>query len=169
MKPTGPRSIRVNPLVRKYSQFLALKAEVEDATPKLNNLKKELLQIVQEAKDVDIDDKGSKYLSLEQPLTINGKTYSAMKRERRTTKVFLVEKAEELMTEKGLYDKARVDEFREDILTQVDNFPQPVSVYVDIQLDQDEVYLAYQNDLLTEEEVDSLFEMSETFAFVPIS
>lgn len=162
------RTIRnLDPLSRGFAKYLQLRDEIVTATKAQNEIKKELLRIVSESNATYRDDKGSQFLDA--PTVVNGKQYSGLKRERRTSKVFLSDKAEELLASKGLYDKEAIDMFKHDILCEIDAFDQPVIVTFDVQLDQDEVYLAYQRDELTEEEVDSLFETSETFALITLS
>jgi hypothetical protein len=142
------RPARVNSLVRKVSEFLAIKFEVTSLTDRQNVLKKELLAEVE--RHGEVDEKGSQFLELDEPVVIHGQTFRSLKRERRATPVFLQEDAEALLEKKGLLDRVM-----KEVTTVV--------------FDQDELYLLHQEGLISEEEIDSLFTENESWAFKPLA
>jgi hypothetical protein len=164
VKPTGDR--KIDRISSKYYQFLLYEADEAKAKSGKEQFKKELLNLTKIQGEAD--DKGSKYLELDKPVQVGGKTYSGMKAERRTSPVFDPEKATQLLEEKGLYNRAAVDEFSNHIFQLIENFSQPVSVSFQIGVDQEELYLAYQEDKITEEELDSCFTEEEYFAFIKL-
>jgi hypothetical protein len=97
----------------------------------------------------DIDEKGSKFWKLDPPIEVNGQKFTEVKRERRVSVTLDAEKAEELAIAKGIRDRV----FKE-VTTEV--------------LDQDELYVLNQEGILSDEELDSLFVETESFAFKPI-
>lgn len=94
------------------------------------------------------DEKGSYYLDLPVAADYKGRPVSKLKRQRAVSTVFDEEMAEQLLTEKGLLERAH-----REVITW--------------EWDQDEIYAMYQEDLLTEDELRSLFRVVETFSFVP--
>lgn len=164
VKPTGNRNI--DRIASKYYQYLLYESDELKAKSGKEEYKKELLKLIES--QGEIDNKGSNYYELPNPIHVDGKTYSGIKRERRSGKEFDESIATELLESKGLYDRAEVEEFTKYIINQIENFSQPVSVSFQIGVDQDEIYLAYQNDLITEEEVDSCFIEKEYFAFIKL-
>jgi len=130
----------------KFIEFLDLGAKAKALTERANVVKNELSEFVDAHGNVD-EEKGHKVLTLPDPVEIAGKRYVGFMRQRRVTTTFNEEKAEELLTKKGID--------REDFISTQE--------YVD----QDKVYRLYADDILTEEEMKSLLDEKETYAFVP--
>lgn len=84
------------------------------------------------------DSEGHRYLDFEEPLTINGVTYTGLKAERKTPAAHIdLDKAEALAREKGVYDKV----FRR-VVTR--------------QFDEDALFLLNQKGVLTDDDLDDL-------------
>ncbi|WP_020142248.1 hypothetical protein [Terracoccus sp. 273MFTsu3.1] len=132
---------------RKALQFLALRDEEKQI-----KIRKEALQKVlqpQVAKDGDLDDIGGhRALTFREPIEMGGKTYTGLKQERRVSKVFDEEKAEEILKAKGLWEDAI----------------ETIEV-----IDQDKVYALHMDDKITEAEMDLILADKETFAFVTVA
>lgn len=140
-----PRSPR-DPVLQTVVQFLDLKARVEQETQERDRLRDELKAYVETTHDVtDVD--GHQYRELSSPVTVAGKTYKTLKRERRVSTTLNEDRLLELAHEKGFTDR---------VIKTME--------YVD----QDEIYVLYQEGKLTEEELDSLFDRNITWAFRPI-
>lgn len=135
-------------LVSKAIAFLTLTNEAKAATERATGLKKEMMDALHTSGEED--DKGHKYLYFKNPIAIGGKKFSGLKRERRVSRLFDEDAAETLLEGKGLLERVQ-----KEVVTTV--------------LDQDEVYVLNQEGLLTDEEVDSLFAESESFAFKPVA
>lgn len=132
-------------VVAKLLQYLVLKDEAKTTNDRLTSLKKELAQVAIDGGEKD--DKGHLNYLLPEPVEYAGKSYPGFQQQRRVSQGFDTEAAEELLRRRGLYERAIV--IREEI-------------------DQDKVYVLNQEGLLSDDELDSLFTESETFAFKPL-
>lgn len=137
----GPGSV-----VERFRQWAGIKNEVTFLKNRQDKLRDELMTVVQS--DGEPDDKGNVFLPLPTEVEVGGKKYGNLKAERRASSVFMEDKAEELLSGKGLLERAQK------------------TIVV---LDHDEVYLMHQEGLITEEEIDSLFQEKVTYAFVPVA
>jgi hypothetical protein len=133
-------------VVGKLLQFLSLKDEVKTTTERLDALKKDLTQHVVEYGETD--DKGHRNFVLPAPLEYGDKSYTGFQQQRRVSQSFDTEVAEKLLKDKNLWERATV---------------------VVREIDQNEVYVLNQEGLITDAELDSMFNERETFAFRPIS
>jgi hypothetical protein len=131
----------------KTRQFLALKFQEADIVTRKNKLRDEVSAHVDATGEVD--EKGSKFWKLDPPIEFNGQKFTEVKRERRVSQSIDEEKVEALVTAKGIRDR---------VFKQV---TQEV-------LDQDELYVLNQEGVLSDEELDSLWVETESFAFKPI-
>ena len=93
------------------------------------------------------DDRGSLVVEFEEPVTIDGVEYSGMMQQRRASEYLDTDKVEKLAIEKDLRDRM---------------------VQMEEVWDYAEIYVLYQEGLITEEEFDSLMDVSETLALVPL-
>jgi hypothetical protein len=138
------RIISVSPQGRTRdiaAQWLTLKAEITIVDQRAKRLRKSLLDIVEN--EGEPDSSGHRYFDFDEPIKIGEKTYSAIKREVRTSTYLDEEKAEERLREKGLYDEA---------------------VEVVKRLSQDRIYVLYQEDRLSDGDIEYMFTKSETYA-----
>lgn len=136
---------KLGSLASVLAQFVTLKKECDDLAKRRDNLKKELCAAVEA--DGYTDDKGSLYLDLEEEVQVNGKTYGGMKWERRVSQPINPDRAESLVKRKKLADRC---------------------IVLVPTLDEDELLKAHYEGLITQEELDSVIDFRETYAFKPI-
>ena len=126
-------------LIDKVRQYAAIKAQITEIQSREKSLKEDLRQA---AIDLGIeDDKGSFILEIDDSVSGTKKIVN----QRRVSKTFSPEIAEEILTKKELLERCT---------TMV-----PV-------LDEEEILAARYADLLTDEDIDSMFPAKETFAFL---
>lgn len=127
-------------LMQRVRAFLRIKMTVKSLTEEGDKIKKDLSAIVEEQGDTDED--GSQWLNL--PSEVDD--IASLKRERRVSRSLNQERAVELLTEKGLFDRVMVTT--------------PV-------VDEEELMACVYEELLTADEVDSIYDTKVTYAFVP--
>jgi hypothetical protein len=145
MTPTSLTSVKLH-------EWLMLRDRVDQ-------LKAELMDSVKYEGD---EDSGHHYLSLHTPVEWNGKTYAQLKRERRARVIFSEEKTRDLLEEKERQFHEYSGEHR-DFLSRV------FKPEVTMTFDSDELYVLYQEDILTEQDLDGLMETSYSYAFKPVA
>jgi hypothetical protein len=148
-RTTKETPIKVDLVVKKVQQFLSLKHEIAFLTGRQNALKDSLMKEVEE--NGEPDEKGSLFLTLHTPVTVEDQTFSVLKRERRVSQFFKADEATALLEAKGL-------------LAEATTIPEPEPY-----LDQDKIYILLQEEKLTEAEVDSMFGESVSWAFKPLA
>ena len=129
-----------NPLLAKVRQFLSYKNQIDSLTKSSNEIKGELMEAVELYGEEDSE--GHYWLSL--PEEISG--YNSLQRQRRVTKKFDMEEAEAILKKRGLYDQC------------VEMVPM---------VNEEKVLAALYNGLISEEEIDSMYPKTITWAFVP--
>lgn len=157
----------MDPLRVDYYKYLVTKDQAEKLTKEKDELKARLME--QAKKRGEQTPEGHHRLEFDESVTVAGRNYKVMKAEKRVQRFFSYEKAEELLTAKGLYDSGvvaliqqRILDFADDLLEE---FGQPIDVEIDVGLSQDAVYALFQEGHLTEEEVLSLDDETITWAF----
>lgn len=130
---------------RKAAQWALIKDRVETQKTLLDSLKDDM---VEDLKEFGVrDDKGSYVIDLGRSYEVAGKRFTGLKYQKGTTRIADEDTAERLAKEKGLYGRL---------------FPaQPA-------FDPQEVYVLFQEGLLTEEEVDEIFPEKVTWSFVRV-
>lgn len=136
----------IDPVIPKFREWAVLKGRVALLTTAMNKLRDEVSRAVESRGYAD--HKGSQYIDFPFGIVVGDTTYTRVKRERRVSVVADDELAEKICREKGVYDRA---------------FP-PVRA-----LDVDELYVMYQEEILTQEELDSILTPRESFAFKGVS
>ena len=136
---TPPRKPDSNPLMIKVREFISYKKQIDKLSKAQDELKKDLMQTVEEIGEVD--DSGHQWLHL--PEEVDG--YSALQRQRRVSQKLDMDAAEEILKKKGLYDKC---------------------VKMVPMIDEDAVMGALYLGELTEEDIDQIFPKAITWAFV---
>lgn len=126
-------------------QYLTVKGEIGWLTTRMNELKGKLSDLVE--REGYADEKGNVFYDLPDEVEVEGKVYRGLKREHRVSVFFDEDKAEQRLVELDLYDQAT-----------------STSTY----LDQDKVYALQQRGQLSEEDLDSFFGTTETYAFRPL-
>ena len=127
-------------LVSKVRKFVSLKARIDDMTKEQSLIKKELSDLV-DAEGTP-DEKGHLWLPL--PEDVDG--YVSLQRQRKVSQKLDEETARKILKSKGLTDRCY----------------KMVPV-----LDESEVMSCLYEDLLTEEEIDSMFPKAVSYAFIP--
>lgn len=138
-------AMQADPVSEKFRQWATRKALVEFETSQMNRLRDELMEIV--IARGDQDEKGNTHFSLSESVIVGDKEFKGIKREARTITTLNKERAIDLARTKGLHK---------------------VVVLVP-EVDQDELYAAYQRGEISEEEVDDCFDVKKTFAFKSVA
>lgn len=129
-----------NPVVNKVRQYIALRGRIEDLTKEQSGLKTELSDLVDS--EGTVDDKGHIWYSL--PEDVDG--YHSLQRQRRVSQKLDSQVAEDILKSKGLESRCYS-------LVPV--------------LNESEVMACLYEGLLTEEEIDSMYPKSVSYAFIP--
>lgn len=129
-----------NPIVSKVRKYVALRGRIEDLTKEQSSLKTELSALVDS--EGTPDEKGHLWYSL--PEEVDG--YISLQRQRRVTQKLDENEASHILISKGLTERCY----------------KMVPV-----LDESEVMACLYEGLLTEEEIDSMFPKSVSYAFIP--
>ena len=129
-----------NPIVNKVRKYVSLRGRIEDLTKEQSVLKIELAEIVDN--EGTPDEKGHIWYSL--PEEVDG--YRSLQRQRKVSQKLDEDTARTILKQKGLTDRCYK-------LVPV--------------LDESEVMACLYEDLLSEEEVDSVFPKSVSYAFIP--
>jgi len=130
--------VNLEEIKKNAHQYFVLKSESTLLTARQNELKKRLLDSLD---DAEADDKGHKVLSFEDSDLGTVK----LTKQRRVTKNLDMDIAEDLLTKKGIKD------------TCVKMVPM---------LDEAAIMAAFYEGYLTEEDIDSMFPAKESFAFL---
>lgn len=120
-------------------QYAAIKSQLDEINSRERQLKEAIRQQVMELGIVD--EKGSVSLDVDDKLS----GVSKIVNQRRVSKRFDPSVAEDLLTEKGLLERCTM------------MIPA---------LDEEEILAARYEDLLTDEDIDTMFPASESFAFI---
>jgi hypothetical protein len=167
----------------KIKQQLVFKTESEALKKRAEALRDDILIYLD--KNGVADEKGHKTLDLPAHISVAGKEFTSIKRERRVSTSFDEAAAEELLNTKGLLarvqrstvtinssmavnDAFQVTGDNRVILWRADVVEGAVVTWR-VGIDQNEVYVLNQEGLITDEELDSLFVENVTFAYKPLS
>ena len=93
---TPPRKPDSNPLMVKVREFISYKKQIDKLSKAQDEIKKDLMQTVEELGEVD--DSGHQWLHL--PEEVDG--YSALQRQRRVSQKLDMDAAEEILKQKEL-------------------------------------------------------------------
>lgn len=143
------RPVRLGTLSAMVYQWAVLKHEVKTLGTEQTRLRDSLLAHL--AENGEVDEKGSQFITLPDPIVVGVDRIGAIKRERRASTSLNLDAAEELLAGKGKTILARC---QKEVTTVV--------------FDQDELYVLNQEGLISDEELDSLFETNVTWAFKPL-
>ena len=127
-------------LLSKVREFIAAKNQIDKLTKIQSDIKAELMEAVELYGEVD--DKGSFRLDL--PEEIDG--YVALSRQRRVSMKLDMDEAEKILNEKGLYQRC---------------------VKLEPVVDEDAVMSALYEGMISEEEIDTMYPKTITWAFMP--
>ena len=122
----------------KVRQYLALKDEATLLTKRTNQIKEELLLVVEA---VEFDDRGHKKVVIEDEY--NGEV--TLTKQRRVSKALDMDVAEDILISKGIKDKC---------------------IKMVPTLDESSIMSAFYEGLLTEADIDAMFPSKVTYAFL---
>jgi hypothetical protein len=122
----------------KVRQYLALKDEATLLTKRTNQIKEELLLVVEAA---EFDDRGHKKVVIEDEY--NGEV--TLTKQRRVSKALDMDVAEDILISKGIKDKC---------------------IKMVPTLDESSIMSAFYEGLLTEADIDAMFPSKVTYAFL---
>lgn len=140
IQPARDVSKQEDPILTRIRQFLNYKVQIDKLTKASNEIKGELMEVVEEQGEQDTE--GHFWYQL--PEEIEG--YSSLQRQRRVIKKFDMEEAERILKERGLY---------EDCVEMV-----PM-------VNEEKVLAALYTGKISEEEIDAMYPKTISWAFVP--
>lgn len=131
---------------RTILEWLYTKGHADGLVARANQLRE---QVTAHVRDFGFeDDKGNVFLDLDQPLTVGAKTYGSVKREMRVKRTANEERLMALAEQVDAVDRL---------------FPRkPV-------MDLDELYVLYQEGLITESDIDGVFDTDVTWALKAVA
>jgi hypothetical protein len=144
----------------KVSQYLLLKKEIADLKAMQERVKEELEPYLQEA---DTNARGSHVIGFETPLEIHGVQYKELQKVRKRSKLLNEERALELLDDKAVEWSCA----QPDAGISVFHAPYRRAIITIEHIDHDALWDLFAQDLLSDEEYDSLFDVTETWAFSP--
>ena len=145
-------------LVRhKVAQYLLLKQDIKDLQDQQARVKRELEPYLLAA---PTNARGSYVVAFDEPLEIDGVRYKSLQKVRKESRVLNEERVTEWL-------HAKVDsEDEEDI--HWDDLVSNSGIFVTVQhVDPDVLWEFFTLDYITEEELNSFFDVTETYAFSP--
>jgi hypothetical protein len=157
--PTGPLEI-----IAWFRQWLALRQEEKFLGTRIKELHQRMCGTI-EAEGYR-DDKGSLYLDLDEPV----EGYASLKYERRVTKVLNEARAEKMVTAKGLRDRCTAlvlyltDQEQALDLLQKHGLLR-LGAPIEADLDEEEILKAHYDGEIDQDELDSIFDITESYAF----
>lgn len=131
---------------RKVLEWLYVKGQADALVARANQLRDEVTAHVRDHGQPD--DKGNVFLDLDQPLTVGEKTYGAVKREMRVKRTANEDRLMALAEQIDAVDRL---------------FPKkPV-------MDLEELYVLYQEGLVTESDIDGVFDTDTSWALKAVA
>jgi len=139
----------------KTAAYLLLKKEIEQKKAQQEQLKKELEPYLLAA---ETNARGSHVLAFDTPLEVNGQRYASLQKMRKESKV---------LNEDRVYDWLAT-RAQDDTLTKAER-DLLSSIFVEVeQIDQSALWEVFVQDLMSQEELDSLFDTTVVWAFSPV-
>ena len=133
-----------------FTEHLSLKADAKRLQTRSDNLKKRLKEGFDKLPGVYTNENGSKFFDLTRAIVVAGKTFVGMEMRRTVRTVFDEEAAERVLNRKAKKDTSILEDAQ--------------SSYID----QDKIYRLHQEGRITDKELESMFDSSESFAFWPV-
>lgn len=131
--------------IETFRQHLVLKDEAKTITSRSEALKKRLKEWLPVASEAYEDERGSRFVDLDETVEVNGQPYKGMELRRSVSVQFDEDVAEAILKRKKVYEEA-------------------LSTYVD----QDKVRALHQTGALTDGDLDKMFVEKESFSFWPV-
>lgn len=135
----------------KLAQYLLLKADIQSAQAEQARIKAELEPLLQAS---ETNARGSRVLAFSTPLEIDGVRYKELQKTRKESKVLNEERALSYLYDKINDPRNHPDMWRAAIVTVR-------------HVDQDALWNLFVKGYITDEELSSFFDITETWAFSP--
>jgi hypothetical protein len=127
----------------KVAQYLLINTEIKE----LQSLQKQLKEHLEPALlEAETNARGSRVITFTDPLEIDGIRYKSLQKVRKESKVLNEERALKFL---------KSDQAFESAVITVDH------------VDQDALWDLFVQDMISQEELDSFFDVTESFAFMP--
>lgn len=142
---------------RKTAQYLMLKSDIEDLKKAQENIKKELDPYLLAA---ETNARGSHVVAFSEPLQIGETRYKSLQKVRKESRVLNEERVTEWLYAK-VNSRSEEDIHWDDLVSNSD-------IFVTVQhIDPDVLWDWFVNDYITEEELNSFYDVTESYAFSP--
>ncbi len=130
--------------IRDFQQWATMLPQYKQVSARMDVLKKSIKDHVDTVGD--LDDKGHKNIPFDEPMEIEGVMYLGLRNEARKTTTLDEEFTEALLKSKGLYDQATI---------------------TTVSIDQDKIFDLYQRELISDEDLNKIFNTKTIWAFKP--
>lgn len=141
----------------KVAAYLLLNQEIADRKALQENLKRELDPYLREA---DTNARGSYVIPFAEPLKVNGKEYASLQKTKKVSKVLNEQRVIDFLMERANSD--------DDHWMGWDDLVSNSGVIVTVQhVDQDVLWDLFVQDMISQEELDSFFDVSVSWSFNP--
>ena len=141
----------------KVAAYLLLNQEIADRKILQDNLKKELDPYLREA---ETNARGSYVIPFAEPLKANGKEYASLQKTKKVSKVLNEQRVIDFLMERANSE--------DEHWMGWDDLVSNSGVIVTVQhVDQDVLWDLFVQDMITQEELDSFFDVNVTWAFSP--
>lgn len=139
----------------KTAAYLLLKKEIEQKKAQQEQLKKELEPYLLEA---ETNARGSHVLAFDTPLEVNGQRYASLQKMRKESKVLNEDRVYDWLATRAQDDT--LTKSQRDLLS---------GIFVEVEhVDQEALWEVFVHDLMTQEELDNLFDTTVVWAFSPV-
>jgi hypothetical protein len=141
----------------KVAQYLLINQEIKDLKAQQERLKQELEPDLQSA---ETNARGSRVLVFSDALEVAGTRYSGLQKVRKESRVLNEERVMRFLM-------SRADS-EDELWAGWDDLVSSSGVIVTVQhIDQDVLWDLYVQDMISQEELDSFFDVTESYAFMP--
>lgn len=139
----------------KTAAYLLLKKEIEQKKAQQEQLKKELEPYLLAA---ETNARGSHVLAFDTPLEVNGQRYASLQKMRKESKVLNEARVYDWLATRAQDDT--LTKSQRDLLSDI---------FVEVEhVDQEALWEVFVHDLMTQEELDNLFDTTVVWAFSPV-
>jgi hypothetical protein len=141
----------------KVAQYLLINQEIKDLKAQQERLKQELEPDLQSA---ETNARGSRVIVFSDVLDVSGTRYSGLQKVRKESRVLNEERVMRFLM-------SRADS-EDELWAGWDDLVSSSGVIVTVQhIDQDVLWDLYVQDMISQEELDSFFDVTESYAFMP--
>lgn len=141
----------------KVAQYLLLNREIADRKIMQDNIKQELEPYLREA---ETNARGSYVIPFQEPLEIAGKRYASLQKTRKESKVLNEERVIDFLMERANSE--------DEHWAGWDDLVSNSGVIVTVQhVDQDVLWDLFVQDMISQEELDSFFDITVSWSFNP--